>query len=105
MTFDRIRPGDHVCWTLDDGDERLEARVGYVRAPRHGGSWPTDNAVAPADNAVADEADEPPARVMALRVAQAPPDGVRPVGCPTALARLLDLVSNQTLPASVMEYR
>jgi len=55
MTFDRIRPGDHVCWTLDDGDERLEAMVGYVRAPR--------------------------------------------------LARLLDLVSNQTLPASVMEYR
>ncbi|MET8162408.1 MEDS domain-containing protein [Sphaerisporangium sp. NPDC005289] len=29
---DRIRPGDHVCWTFDDEHQRLAAITGYVKA-------------------------------------------------------------------------
>ncbi|HEX2774627.1 MAG TPA: MEDS domain-containing protein, partial [Micromonosporaceae bacterium] len=31
-TVDRLRLGDHVCWTFDDDRERSEAMAGYVRA-------------------------------------------------------------------------
>jgi anti-anti-sigma factor len=30
-TVDRLRLGDHVCWTFDDDRERSEAMVGYLR--------------------------------------------------------------------------
>lgn len=31
-TVDRLRLGDHVCWTFDDDRERSDAMAGYVRA-------------------------------------------------------------------------